>query len=137
MFLKALVLLSNILKTYVTPRSVSPSLRTNLVTLTQSTEDFAVLLPISSIPSYTTHSYSPTFANSHYSPYNNKGISQKHEDNQLAPSLSRSRSEQPPFRSAKQSPAPAHGITSFSGRITVPKRFRHLRETSTEKADPG
>ena len=128
--MKALVLLSNILKTHVPSRSVSSSLRTNVVTLTQSTEDFAILLPISSISSY---SNSPTFSNS----YN--GNSRTHEDIQLPPSLSRSRSEQPPIRLARQSPAPSNGgpASSFNGKTAVTKRLRLPRESSNEKADPG
>lgn len=79
------------------------------------------------------HSYSPTFSNSRYVPYNGR------DDIQLPPSLSRSKSEQPPIRIAKQPLASSHaGITpSFGGRNTVTKKLRLPRETSIEKADPG
>lgn len=85
-FLKGVVQLSNLIKNYGTTHSVPPSLRANMVKLTNSTEEFAVLLHVSSF----SPSAAPSSAQSRpYSPM----ISPMGGPS-LGPSLSRSRSAQ-------------------------------------------
>ncbi|KAF8201642.1 hypothetical protein BJ912DRAFT_946014, partial [Pholiota molesta] len=97
-FVKIVVQLSNILKTHSNPRSVTAALRSNMVKLANSTQEFASLLQFPSI-SYTPRSSSPIsfqkYATYNPSPY-------QIEDNLLSSSLHRTRSAQPGLNNIKQ-----------------------------------
>ncbi|KAG6814296.1 hypothetical protein H0H92_013421 [Tricholoma furcatifolium] len=82
-FLKFVVQLSNVIRTYKGPRSVSSALRTGMVKLTNSTEEFAILLHVSSFSPSTPRPYTPILANA-IGP----------EELRLGSSLSRSKSAQ-------------------------------------------
>ncbi|KAG6911442.1 hypothetical protein DXG01_014516 [Tephrocybe rancida] len=58
-FLKMVVQLSNVIKTYKGPQFVSSTLRTGMVKLTNSTEEFAILLHVSSFSPSTPRPYTP------------------------------------------------------------------------------
>ncbi|KAF8636525.1 hypothetical protein AX17_003338 [Amanita inopinata Kibby_2008] len=90
LFLKAVVQLSNALKTYKEAQDVSPALRMNMVKLTNATEEFAILLHVSSFSPSTPKSFSPTAINISAATL----VAQPSEVAQLGSSLSRSRSAQ-------------------------------------------
>jgi hypothetical protein len=84
------VQLSNVVKTYGDAHPVSSTLRSRMVRLTNSTEEFVILLHVSSFsPSSTPRPYSPMLS----APAVHTGT--LGEEPRLAPSLSRSRSVQP------------------------------------------
>lgn len=128
--------MSNILKSSGDSGSISTALRLNMVKLTNLTEEFAILLHVSStsIP----HSNSPTskFSATSLSPHSP-------EDNQLSSSLSRVRSAHPAHSSPPLHPTPASG--TYPSVLTVPaktlnaRRLRHTRETPNDSTitDPG
>jgi hypothetical protein len=92
---QTVVQLSNVIKAYGASHSVPPDLRSKMVKLTNSTEEFVILLHVSSFtPSSALRSYSPVLSVS-TTPLNSHlpGVS---EESRLGPSLSRSRSAQPP-----------------------------------------
>ncbi|KAF8078065.1 RAM signaling pathway protein-domain-containing protein [Lyophyllum atratum] len=87
MFLKMVVQLSNVIKTYKGLRNVSSSLRTSMVKLTNATEEFVILLHVSSFSPSTPRSYTPVLSVT---------TGQAGPDElRLGFSLSRSRSAQP------------------------------------------
>ncbi|KAJ7184297.1 RAM signaling pathway protein-domain-containing protein [Mycena filopes] len=111
LFLKTVVQLSNVIKSY---GSAHPSLRSNLVKLTNSTEEFAILLHVSSfspLPSTNGRPYSPmpgspvpstlsaasaaSGASSMASSHTALGLAIPTEEYRVGSSLSRSRSAQP------------------------------------------
>ncbi|KDQ60678.1 hypothetical protein JAAARDRAFT_31655 [Jaapia argillacea MUCL 33604] len=93
-FVKIVVQLSNVIKTYGVGHSVSPSLRSNMVKLTNSTEEFVILLHVSSFsPSSTPRPYSPMVTQSPVALLGTPPSAT--EERGLGPSLSRSRSAQP------------------------------------------
>ncbi|RDB21256.1 Leucine-rich repeat-containing protein sog2 [Hypsizygus marmoreus] len=100
-FLKVVVQLSNIIKTYRGPHPVSSALRTGMVKLTNSTEEFAILLHVSSFSPSTPRSYTPVLGASMH-----PALSAP-EESRLGSSLSRSRSAQP-SASFKLPPHPQH-----------------------------
>lgn len=129
--------MSNILKSSCDPGSISTGLRLDMVKLTNLTEEFAILLHVSStsIP----HSNSPTskFSTS-LAPHSPP------EDNQLSSSLSRARNAHPAHSSSPPHPTPAS--ETFPTVLTVPaknfnaRRLRHnIRETLNDSTvtDPG
>jgi hypothetical protein len=82
--------LSNIIKTYAGAHAVFPDLRSRMVKLTNSTEEFVILLHVSSFsPSSTPRSYSPLLSG----PPPQAGLLGASDD-RLGTSLSRSRSAQ-------------------------------------------
>ncbi|PPQ77500.1 hypothetical protein CVT25_011297 [Psilocybe cyanescens] len=128
LFLKAIVQLSNALKGHNNSHSISAALKHNMVKLSNFTEDFAILLHVSSISSFTPRSSPPT-SYSKFAAYNNSY--QLVEDNLLGSSLSRSRSAQPSLNSPL--PAPSSSIKPSS----VPRRPWLVREASVDSSDPG
>ena len=106
-----------------------------MVKLTNLTEEFAILLHVSSTS--TPHSNSPT------SKFSTTSLSSHSpEDNQLSSSFSRARSAHP-AHSSPPHPTPASG--TYPTVLTVPaknlnaRRLRHTRETLNDSTvtDPG
>ncbi|KAJ3516723.1 hypothetical protein NLJ89_g948 [Agrocybe chaxingu] len=126
LFLKTLVQLSNMLKTKGDSHPVPSALRANMVKLTNSTEQFAVLLHVPPVSSYPPRSTSPT-SNLKYAPYN--ASSYPMEDNQLPSSLSRSKSAQPSLTNAK----PSYSAPYESPRTTTPLS---IKNTSFDYSPP-
>lgn len=130
LFLKAVVQISNIIKTYGSSRSISSTLRSNMVKLTNSTEEFAILLHVSSFsPS------SPGVLG--ISPAQN--VFYMPEDNRLGSSLSRSRSAQP-VPTTKHPPAydvPHSALPSASFKIPNVRRLRGALEARNDNSEPG
>ncbi|KAF9456455.1 RAM signaling pathway protein-domain-containing protein [Collybia nuda] len=132
LFLKTVVQLSNIIKIYGGPRTVSSSLRTNMVKLTNSTEEFAILLHVSSFSTAAPRSHPPIF---NVSAPSSSPLTL--DENRLGASLSRSRNTQPSeiFRSPPhdtlQSALPAQTF-----KIPMSKRPRG-QEALVDTADPG
>ncbi|KAJ7063463.1 RAM signaling pathway protein-domain-containing protein [Mycena amicta] len=101
LFLKTVVTLSNVIKEYGGAHSAM--LRSNLVKLTNSTEEFAILLHVSSfspLPATTSvfangRSYSPMPSSPAPSALSSTSAGQPLEDYRVGSSLSRSRSAQP------------------------------------------
>lgn len=95
---QTVVQLSNVVKTYGGAHSAT-TLRSNLVKLTNSTEEFAILLHVSSfspLPSATGRPYSPMPGSPVPSAASNTGLSLAlPEEYRVGSSLSRSRSAQP------------------------------------------
>ncbi|KAF8842515.1 hypothetical protein BDN67DRAFT_1035971 [Paxillus ammoniavirescens] len=96
MFVKTVVKLSNVIKTYGSSHALFPDLRAKMVALTNSTQEFVMLLHVSSFsPSTTPRPYSPVtkglaqFANG-------AGSGNRLENFRLGTNLSRSRSTQQP-----------------------------------------
>ncbi|THV07960.1 hypothetical protein K435DRAFT_642682 [Dendrothele bispora CBS 962.96] len=136
-FLKTVVQLSTYVKTYGGVRS--STLRTNMVKLTNSTEEFAILLHVSS--------FSPSSSGSRpYSPMPSASSSQLSllnppEEARLGPGLSRSRSAQPSTGIPKIPVSPAHegsrsALPSQSFKLPIIKRFRD-KEPRLDVSDPG
>ncbi|CAA7267886.1 unnamed protein product [Cyclocybe aegerita] len=138
LFLKTLVQLSNMLKTKGNSHPVPSALSANMVKLTNSTEQFAVLLHVPSVSPYPPRSTSPT-SNLKYAPYN--ASSHLMEDNQLPSSLSRSKSAQPILTNAKSSYSSPYEsprtTTPLSIKNTSVRRLRLAREASSDALDPG
>uniref|UniRef100_A0A0W0F3S4 Leucine-rich repeat-containing protein sog2 n=2 Tax=Moniliophthora roreri TaxID=221103 RepID=A0A0W0F3S4_MONRR len=137
MFLKHVVQLSNAVKIY--GGAVSSTLRTSMVKLTNSTEEFAILLHVSSFsPSPASSSARP------YSPMLGLPNPQSHlnlPEERLSPGLSRSRSAQAATTSTKLpiSPIPDGSKSALphqSFKVPVIKRFRD-REPRFDGNDPG
>ncbi|KAJ7491287.1 RAM signaling pathway protein-domain-containing protein [Mycena latifolia] len=108
LFLKTVVQLSNVIKTYGGAHSHSAVLRSNLVKLTNSTEEFAILLHVSSfspLPSANGRPYSPMPGSPALSTSSNIGLGPP-EEYRVASSLSRSRSAQPSASSKLALPPP-------------------------------
>jgi len=131
LFLKAVVQISNIIKTYGSSRSISSTLRSNMVKLTNSTEDFAILLHVSSFsPSSQGVLGISSTQNAFYMP----------EDNRLGSSLSRSRSAQP-VPTTKHPPAshdvPHSALPSASFKIPNVRRLRGALEARNDNSDRG
>ncbi|KAJ3811149.1 RAM signaling pathway protein-domain-containing protein [Lentinula lateritia] len=122
LFLKSVVQLSNAIKIYGGARS--SALRTNMVKLTNSTEEFAILLHVSSFSPLP----APTTTNLLRLPeLENRGLG-------LGPALSRSRSAQgsttsklPPSPAPTEAPRSAQPLQSF--KLPVIRRLRD-RETA-------
>lgn len=129
--------MSNILKSSGDSASISTALRLNMVKLTNLTEEFAILLHVSSMSSSTVRSNSPTLKFSATSLFPHSP-----EDNQLNSSLSRARSAHPAQSSPPQ-PTPACGtqptILTIPTKPSSARRLRHTRETLNEGTitDPG
>lgn len=133
--LQIVLQLSNILKTHGNPRSVTPSLRSNMVKLANSTQEFANILQFPSI-SYTPRSRSPTLLPK-YSAYNS---SPYHiQDNQLGSSLSRTPSAQLPsiHKLPVSSNYELQPILPLSIKTSGARRMRAAREASIDGTDPG
>ncbi|KAF8742721.1 hypothetical protein AX14_002529 [Amanita brunnescens Koide BX004] len=88
-FLKAVVQLSNAVKTYKEAHDVPSVLRNSMVRLTNATEEFAILLHVSSFSPTTPRSFSPVI-----SPPLPPTHTAQQNDSQLGSSLSRSRTAQ-------------------------------------------
>ncbi|KAK7049356.1 RAM signaling network component [Paramarasmius palmivorus] len=111
------------------------ALRTSMVKLTNSTEEFAILLHVSS--------FSPAPASTSARPYSPMLISQPHlnlPEERLGPGLSRSRSAQPATSiKIPASPIPDGSRSALphqSFKVPVIKRFRD-REPQLDGNDPG
>ncbi|PFH50686.1 hypothetical protein AMATHDRAFT_60674, partial [Amanita thiersii Skay4041] len=89
LFLKAVVQLSSTIKVHKETQDMPPILRNNMVKLTNATEEFAILLHVSSFSPANTRPFSPMVA-----PMQTPVLSAPPLDSQLASSLSRSRSAQ-------------------------------------------
>jgi len=115
-FVKTVVQLSNVIKTYGGAHTIFPDLRSRMVKLTNSTEEFVILLHVSSFsPSSTPRPYSPMLAG----PSSQPGLLGAPDDSRLGPSLSRSRSAQPAASSklvapSRDSPRSALPTQSFN-----------------------
>lgn len=126
-FLKTVVQMSNIIKMYGTPHTVSPTLRTKMVKLTNSTEEFAILLHVSSLSPANPRSYSPMLSS--LSP----------DENRLGSSLSRSRSAQPSatFKLPAQSRDGSRSALPTQSCLTPVVRGPRGKETYNDLGDPG
>ncbi|KAJ7168184.1 RAM signaling pathway protein-domain-containing protein [Mycena crocata] len=133
LFLKIVVQLSNVIKTYGGAHS---TLRSNLVKLTNSTEEFAILLHVSSfspVPSTNGRPYSPMPGSPALSTISNVGLGPP-EEYRVGSSLSRSRSAQPSASSklalppSQEQPRSALPSQSFK----VPPVLRRGRSTVGE-----
>ncbi|KAF8628409.1 hypothetical protein AX15_003931 [Amanita polypyramis BW_CC] len=89
LFLKAVVQLSGAIKAYREAQDVPPMLRNSMIKLTNATEEFAILLHVSSFSPSTPKPYSPMATNPQL-----LGHIAQHSDSQLQSSLSRSQSAQ-------------------------------------------
>ncbi|KAG6335723.1 hypothetical protein ID866_3365 [Astraeus odoratus] len=90
-FVKTVVKLSNVIKAHGSTHALFPDLRAKMVSLTNSTQEFVMLLHVSS--------FSPSVTPRPYSPMTNglpPHVAAIVEDNRLGASLSRSRSAQQP-----------------------------------------
>ncbi|KAF8654226.1 hypothetical protein AX16_003750 [Volvariella volvacea WC 439] len=128
-FLRIVVQLSNFIKQG--NHAVSSALRSNMVKLTNSTEEFAIFLHVSS--------YAPT-ATRPYSPMLPSPFPATSEDNRLTSSLSRSRSVQP-LSSTRIPPAldvPRTALPTQGFHLKYPSMQR-TRENGTHvnNPDPG
>uniref|UniRef100_A0A8H7Y5H7 RAM signaling network component n=1 Tax=Psilocybe cubensis TaxID=181762 RepID=A0A8H7Y5H7_PSICU len=127
LFLKTIVHLSNALKAHGSSHFIPPALKHNMVKLSNFTEDFAIMLHVSSI-SFTSRSRPPS-TYFKFAAYNtNYHVV---EDNLLGSSLSRSRSAQPSLNSPPPPP-----ITSTKS-SSISKRPWLVREASVDGSDPG
>ncbi|KAF8894501.1 RAM signaling pathway protein-domain-containing protein [Infundibulicybe gibba] len=130
-FLKTVVHLSNIIKTHADPRAVPAALRSNMVKLTNSTEEFAILLHVSSL--------SPSTPRSH-SPMPHTPLQGNLDDSRLGSSLSRSRSAQPSASIKITAPSPQDGprsaLPTQSFKIPHIRRFRG-KDSRVDITDPG
>ncbi|KDR81495.1 hypothetical protein GALMADRAFT_239473 [Galerina marginata CBS 339.88] len=139
-FLKIIVQLSSLLKTHGNPHSVSSTLRSNLVNLTNYSEEFAIQLHIhtSSASFHASRSNSPT-TYSKAATYNIN--TQPLEDNLLSSSLSRFPSAQATLDSVKQSTSIAYdgssAIALFTSKPPSVRRLRVVRDISSDSSDPG
>ena len=128
--------MSNILKSSCDPGSIPTALRLNMVKLTNLTEEFAILLHVSS--TFIPHSNSPTSKFSTTTSLSPHSL----EDNQLSSSLSRARNAHPAHSSP---PHPTSASGTYPTVLTVPvknlnaRRLRHTRETLNDSTvtDPG
>ncbi|KAF9483876.1 hypothetical protein BDN70DRAFT_245050 [Pholiota conissans] len=132
-FVKIVVQLSNILKTHSNPRSVTAALRSNMVKLANSTQEFASLLQFPSI-SYTPRSSSPA-SSTKYATYSLTSF--PFEDNLLSSSLSRATSAQSSSNTTK-----AAIPSSYDFQPTLPlsikgpnRRIRPTREPSIDDTE--
>ncbi|KIJ63249.1 hypothetical protein HYDPIDRAFT_29512 [Hydnomerulius pinastri MD-312] len=152
-FVKTVVKLSNVIKTYGSSHALFPDLRAKMVALTNSTQEFVMLLHVSSFsPSSTPRPYSPMTGVLAHSNFTN-GISSSNyatglqsnfaittanggagagggglEDNRLGANLSRSRSTQQPKALKLVAPGssrdiPRSALPSQSFNIAMPPRF--------------
>ncbi|KAF9001876.1 RAM signaling pathway protein-domain-containing protein [Cyathus striatus] len=130
-FLKVVIQLSNMVKAHVKEHEISPTLRSNMEKLTNSTEEFAILLHVSS--------FTPTLARPQSPMYNTHLIS----EDVLGSSLSRiSRN---PHTSSSGSGAisfpsdgPRSALPTQSFKIpTTIRRLRSAREARIHPGDPG
>ncbi|KAH7927088.1 hypothetical protein BV22DRAFT_1103919 [Leucogyrophana mollusca] len=123
-FVKAVVKLSNVMKAYGSSHALFPDLRAKMVALTNSTQEFVMLLHVSSFsPSSTPRPYSPMATPSLAQPQYGSAL----EDGRLGANLSRSRSTQQP-KSLKLSASsgrelPRSALPNQSFQIPVPPRF--------------
>ncbi|KAG6903185.1 hypothetical protein C0995_002728 [Termitomyces sp. Mi166 len=128
-FLKIVVQLSNIIKTYKGPISVSSALRTGMVKLTNSTEEFAILLHVSSFTPSTPRPYTPLITNP-----------AGPEDLRLDSSLSRSKSTHH-FGSFKlpgnTHDGPRSALPSQMVKLPVMRQPRSREGRDSPMADPG
>ncbi|KAK7693696.1 hypothetical protein QCA50_003267 [Cerrena zonata] len=138
-FVRTVIHLSNAIKSYGTANPLHNELRTNMVKLTNATQEFVILLHVSSFsPAPTPRSYSPMVSAASLLRSPPPVIP---EDGQLSASFSRSRSAVPPsssrlIRPSRDSPRSAMSLNQ-SFRIPTPPRFGLLRSRSGEEAVPG
>ncbi|KAF8163186.1 RAM signaling pathway protein-domain-containing protein [Crassisporium funariophilum] len=138
LFLKTFVQVSNLLKTRGNGHSVSAALRSNMLNLTNFTEQFTIPPHISSIPPSTPRQYSPTF-NLTFAP----STSNFHaaQDNQLGSSLSRAQTAQPATGAIKHSLSlptdSTRAVVALPAKTSTARRLRPLREPPIEDTDPG
>lgn len=135
--IQIVVQLSNIIKTYGATHSVSSALRSNMVKLTNSTEEFAILLHVSSFaPSSTPRPHSPMLNASAAQ----AGLLGPPDENRLGASLSRSRSAQPPaslkLTVPSQQEGPRSALPTQSFKVPAIRRVQ-ARENRIDVADPG
>ncbi|KAH7908587.1 RAM signaling pathway protein-domain-containing protein [Hygrophoropsis aurantiaca] len=122
-FVKIVVKLSNFVKTYGSSHALFSDLRAKMVALTNATQEFVMLLHVSSFsPSSTPRPYSPMTGPSLAHP----NFSSMLEDGRLGANLSRSRSTQQP-KSLKLSASatrelPRSALPNQSFNISVPQR---------------
>ncbi|CAL1705031.1 unnamed protein product [Somion occarium] len=137
-FVRTVIHLSNAVKTHGTAQHLPDELRMNMVTLTNATQEFVILLHVSSFsPAPTPRPYSH-MVSAVSVPRSTPPVIP--EDGQLGANLSRSRSTAPtssklvrPHREPPRSALLSH--QSF--RIPTPPRFGLLRSRSGEEAVPG
>ncbi|KAJ3757444.1 RAM signaling pathway protein-domain-containing protein [Lentinula raphanica] len=128
LFLKSVVQLSNAIRTYGGVRS--QALRSNMVKLTNSTEEFAILLHVSSFsPSPTPSAAAASSSLLHLPEAEHRGLG-------LGPALSRSRSAQasttnqlPPSPAPTEAPRSAQPLQSF--KLPALRRLRDREREST------
>jgi len=126
-FAKTVIQLSSAVKTHIAAHPLSSTVRTKMVKLTNATEEFVILLHVSSFsPASTPRPYSPLVA--HPSPL---GIHGNHEDGKLGANLSRTRSALP-SSSSKLAPSmrepPYSALPHQTFAIPSPPRFGPTRK---------
>ncbi|KAF9228722.1 hypothetical protein BS17DRAFT_690668 [Gyrodon lividus] len=127
-FVKTVVKLSNVIKTYGSSHALFPDLRAKMVSLTNATQEFVMLLHVSSFsPSATPRQYLPMTKGLVQSNFTN-GAGSGPEDSKLGANLSRSRSTQQPKTLKLVAPwssnLPRSALPNQSQfHITVPQRY--------------
>ncbi|KAH7889999.1 RAM signaling pathway protein-domain-containing protein [Phlebopus sp. FC_14] len=136
-FVKTVVKLSNVIKTYGSSHALFPDLRAKMIALTNSTQEFVMLLHVSSFsPSLTPRPYTP-ITNILQSNFNG-GI----EDYRLGTNLSRSRSTQQPKTLKLVAPStrelPRSALPHQSFNIALPQRYGDgIKDRTRDAADEG
>ncbi|TFK42699.1 RAM signaling pathway protein-domain-containing protein [Crucibulum laeve] len=131
-FLKTVVRFSNFMKTHGETHAVSSTLRSNMIKLTNSTEEFAMLLPVASLSPSTPRSFSPML----HLPTSHTAM----DDNRLGSNLSRvARSAQPSpdFHQVSLMDGPRSALPTQSFKLPTIRRLRSAREGRVRTAERG
>ncbi|KAL4065259.1 RAM signaling pathway protein-domain-containing protein [Scleroderma citrinum] len=117
-FVKTVVKMSNIIKAHGSTHALFPDLRAKVISLTNSTQEFVMLLHVSS--------FSPSATPRPYSPMTNVLHPSNIDENKLGASLSRSRSAQQPKALKLVAPPvrelPRSALPNQTFNITLPPR---------------
>ncbi|KAI0950446.1 hypothetical protein AcV7_008910 [Taiwanofungus camphoratus] len=133
-FAKTVIQLSNAIKTHVAAHPLSSTVRTNMVKLTNATEEFVILLHVSSFsPAPTPRPYSPMVGLA--TQPSTLGLP---EDGRLGANLSRSRSVLPSASSklASNLREPPHSALPHQSFAIPTPRYRPLRKDTVGDAAP-
>ncbi|KAI0082789.1 hypothetical protein K474DRAFT_1654962 [Panus rudis PR-1116 ss-1] len=143
-FVKTVIQLSNTIKAHGTAHPLSSALRTNMVKLTNATQEFVILLHVSSFsPAPTPRPYSPMIKTAGAIPQRSAtagSLAGTPVDDMLGANLSRSRSAAPkPTNKFTQvlREAPRSALPHQSFKIPTPPRFGISRSRSGQEAVPG
>ncbi|KAF9453247.1 hypothetical protein P691DRAFT_793050 [Macrolepiota fuliginosa MF-IS2] len=135
LFVKVVIKISNLVKAHSVNHPVASSLRSSIIKLTNLTEEFAILLHVSSFTPSTTRSFSPMLMNS----------SNFNHDGRLTSNLSRTKSAHSPtikipHPALNDGPRSALPTQSFKiPEINVNRRLRSTRDARLEATitEPG